>query len=75
MCIQYNFLFKCGHRGFDKFHNCPEFGRSCLGAGGNHKDTPVQDICSECKRRAIHQADGKKDPWWEDDPWRKRRQG
>lgn len=25
MCMQVNSLFKCGHRAFDKFDNCPEF--------------------------------------------------
>lgn len=25
MCTQVNNLFKCGHRAFNKFDNCPEF--------------------------------------------------
>ena len=80
MCTQFNFLFKCGHRGFDKFENCANFGRSCYGAGGKHKDKIVPDICNDCKARArLDQGGGDtekpKDPWWDDDPWRKRRKG
>ena len=79
MCIQYNFLFKCGHRGFDKFENCANFGQSCFGAGGRHKDKIVPDICNDCKARARIAQEGdngkEKDPWWDDDPWRKRRKG
>ncbi|KAH8776494.1 hypothetical protein F5883DRAFT_248469 [Diaporthe sp. PMI_573] len=120
MCTQVNSLFKCGHRAFNKFDNCPEFvhnfsylsparsrsqpptcitglpplgsshGRSCLGAGGNHKDVRVDRVCQDCKLResqgnspAAGTPDStgggsggeKKDPWWEGDPWRKYRKG
>ncbi|KAL1875827.1 hypothetical protein Daus18300_003018 [Diaporthe australafricana] len=90
MCVQVNNLFKCGHRAFDKFDNCPEFGKSCFGAGGKHKDVAVDRVCHDCKQRESHAnspaagtpessgegASGeKKDPWWEGDPWRKYRKG
>ncbi len=75
MCVQHDFLFQCGHRGFDKFENCPRFGTSCLGASGHHRDNPIADICSDCKTRKItHQPPrGTKDPWGKDDPFKKAR--
>jgi hypothetical protein len=51
MCMQFDFLFTCGHRGFAKFANCPRFGTTCYGAGGIHTDWPVNDICLDCKNR------------------------
>lgn len=141
MCTQVNNLFKCGHRAFNKFDNCPEFvhifsylslarsrskppasltslplsgsshvwirkptsfifrdssadqerqGKSCLGAGGNHKDISVDRVCQDCKLRESQgntpaagtpESSGggsggeKKDPWWDGDPWRKYRKG
>ncbi|KAK3365449.1 hypothetical protein B0H63DRAFT_405593 [Podospora didyma] len=51
MCLQMDYLFTCGHRGFAKFDNCANFGLTCYGAGGNHQDLLVQDVCNDCKRR------------------------
>ncbi|KAK0629011.1 hypothetical protein B0T17DRAFT_588968 [Bombardia bombarda] len=49
MCMQIDYVFACGHRAFAKFDNCINFGRTCLGAGGNHQDQPVQEICQKRK--------------------------
>jgi len=81
MCLQIDNVFQCGHRGFDKFDNCKDFGSSCLGASGKHRDNPVADICRDCKNRKVTVAivggagssSEKKDPWWDGDPWRSRR--
>jgi len=82
MCIQIDFVFTCGHRGFDKFDNCKHFGTSCLGASGKHRDNPVQDVCNDCKNRTTvgvgngqERSNGQKDPWWDGDPWRSKRKG
>lgn len=51
MCTQINNLFSCGHRSFKRYDNCPLFGQTCFGAGGNHKDEGVAGICKDCKFR------------------------
>ncbi|KUI69942.1 hypothetical protein VM1G_05239 [Cytospora mali] len=51
MCTQINVVFTCGHRAFNRFDNCPRFGKSCLGAGANHKDVRVDRMCNDCKFR------------------------
>ncbi|KAK0704140.1 hypothetical protein B0T21DRAFT_299358 [Apiosordaria backusii] len=56
MCIQWNYFYiaeGCGRRSSARFDNCPSFGRGCSGAGGNHGDIPVEDICADCKNRAL----------------------
>ncbi|TPX07075.1 uncharacterized protein E0L32_010970 [Thyridium curvatum] len=77
MCTQINNLFTCGHRGFRKFDNCPQFGKTCFGAGGKHRDDVIQDLCRDCKLRAhdARSSPARKDPWWEDDPWKHKRKG
>lgn len=63
MCMQIDYVFSCGHRSFAKFDNCPNFGRTCYGAGGNHLEQPVAEICRECELRksgsntSAHQRD------------------
>ncbi|KAK3381632.1 hypothetical protein B0H63DRAFT_524333 [Podospora didyma] len=49
MCLQMDYLFTCGHRGFAKFDNCANFGLTCYGAGGNHQDLLVQDVCNDSR--------------------------
>ncbi|KAK4164571.1 hypothetical protein QBC43DRAFT_48523 [Cladorrhinum sp. PSN259] len=51
MCIQHDYVFACNHRAFARFDNCPNFGRTCYGAGGTHNELLVKDICSDCKTR------------------------
>ncbi|ROW06663.1 hypothetical protein VPNG_06719 [Cytospora leucostoma] len=51
MCTQYNVLFTCGHRAFSRFDNCPLFGKTCLGAGADHRDMRVDRSCNDCKFR------------------------
>lgn len=53
MCTQIDYVYqKCGHRRFARFRTCPNFGMSCLGAGGDHESEPVDDTCEDCKVRA-----------------------
>lgn len=51
MCVQINNIFSCGHRSFKRFDNCPKFGQTCLGAGSNHEDQTVNQVCKDCKFR------------------------
>jgi hypothetical protein len=60
MCTQVNNLFSCSHRAFSRFDNCPRFGKTCLGAGANHMDVPVNRVCNDCMFRAS-QADATPD--------------
>ncbi|KAK1759727.1 hypothetical protein QBC47DRAFT_357563 [Echria macrotheca] len=70
MCVQYDYVFSCGHRSFARFDNCPNLGRTCYGASGTHGDLPVHSVCQECRLRA---ADPKRySP--DNDPYRKRTQ-
>jgi hypothetical protein len=52
MCMQVDYLFACGHRGFARVENCLNFGNgTCYGAGAVHRDELVGEICSDCKVR------------------------
>ncbi|KAK4201570.1 putative DNA repair protein rhp41 [Triangularia verruculosa] len=52
MCMQKDKVWvECNHRAFFRFEPCVRFGRGCFGAGGDHEEVPVQDICSDCKRK------------------------
>ncbi|KAK0672931.1 putative DNA repair protein rhp41 [Cercophora samala] len=42
---------ECNHRAFFRFERCPRFGKDCFGAGGDHDEVHVQDICADCKRK------------------------
>ncbi|KAK4217238.1 hypothetical protein QBC37DRAFT_370192 [Rhypophila decipiens] len=53
MCFQIDNIFACGHRGFAKYDYCVNFGKTCYGAGGNHQDRPVQEICRDCQMRKL----------------------
>lgn len=68
MCVQIDFVFRCGHRSFAKFDNCINFGRTCYGASGNHLDHPINEICRECQLRALDPNPGAR----LNDPYRKR---
>ncbi|KAK3360890.1 hypothetical protein B0T24DRAFT_540060 [Lasiosphaeria ovina] len=69
MCLQIDYLFTCGHRNFAKFDKCADFGLTCYGAGGNHEDKPVQDVCRDCKIRTYDpNPDGRSN-----DPYREKR--
>ncbi len=72
MCIMIDFVYTCGHRGFDTLRVCPNFGTSCLGPPGTHGENPVADICCDCKTRKIIQEQealhNRKNPLWEDHP-------
>ncbi len=50
----------------------PVFGTQCLGAGGNHKELKVADICDDCKVRKIMFVGRRAtlDNWGKDDPFR-----
>ncbi len=50
MCVQIDWVWdRCGHRCFAKFDTCLEFGRSCFGASGDHREHHIDDICADCK--------------------------
>ncbi|KAK4176833.1 hypothetical protein QBC36DRAFT_155631, partial [Triangularia setosa] len=52
MCMQKDKVWlECNHRAFYRFEPCVRFGRGCFGAGGDHEEVPVQDICADCKRK------------------------
>ncbi len=72
MCHQWDSVWTCGHRGFYQYENCPVFGTQCLGAGGNHKELKVADICDDCKVRKIMFVGRRAtlDNWGKDDPFR-----
>ncbi len=75
MCVQIDFVWECGHRAFDRFINCANFGTSCLGNTGKHRDNMVAGECKDCKMRELiqNQPGYRKDPWGADDPFKGKR--
>lgn len=78
MCEQIDNVYKCGHRGFRRYEYCKQLGITCLGAGGTHKEHPVEDICTDCEQRneikaATPASHARKDPWGADDPYKKKK--
>lgn len=52
MCMQKDKVWlECNHRAFFRFEPCARLGHGCFGAGGDHDEVHVQDICADCKRK------------------------
>jgi hypothetical protein len=71
MCMQVDYLFTCGHRCFWHLESCRNFGtgsQTCFGAGGQHRDEPIDQICADCKVRRLDPNPGAR----KHDPYRKK---